>query len=116
MKSADGPPLPQSRRRKPEDILRAKYLDYCSAQVADILLLLTPDEMYVLAQDAARDSGMAGDMGYDQIVTLATHRVSRKLALPPFEVWALDYQSNPERYDQYLMGLWESELTGTSDH
>ena len=48
---------------EPEEVLRAKYLDYCSAQVAEILLLLSPDEMYVLAQDAAQDSGLAGDLG-----------------------------------------------------
>ena len=93
----------------PEEILKAKYLDFCSAQVADILLLLSPDEMFVLAQDAAREAGMTGELGYEQIVTLATERVSRKLALPPFDVWARDYEEDPERYDQYLMGFWETE-------
>lgn len=99
----------------PEEILRAKYLDYCSAQVAEILLLLTPDEMYVLAQDAAREAEVPDDLGYDRIVQLATERVSRKLALPPFDVWARDYRANPEDYDQYLMGLWESELPTPTD-
>ena len=98
-----------------ELVLRAKYLDYCSAQVADVLLLLSPDEMYVLAEDAARDSGLSGELGFDQIVSLATERVSSKLALPPFEVWAEDYRANPERYEQYFMGLWESELQGCAD-
>jgi hypothetical protein len=115
LKSEDGPALKRSRTKNPEGILRAKYLDYCSAQVADILLLLTPDEMYVLAQDAAQEAGTSEDLGYEQIVTLATGRVSRKLALPPFEVWARDYQTHPDRYDQYLMGFWESELSGIPD-
>jgi hypothetical protein len=96
-------------------VLRAKYLDYCSAQLADVLLLLSPDEMYVLAEDAARDAGLSGELGYDQIVRLATERISRKLALPPFDVWLRDYQANPERYEQYLMGLWEAELQGLFD-
>ena len=48
-----GAPPPKPRENEPEEVLRAKYLDYCSAQVADILLLLSPDEMFVLAQDAA---------------------------------------------------------------
>jgi hypothetical protein len=113
--SEDGPTRTSSRTKEPEEILRAKYLDYCSAQVADILLLLTPDEMYVLAQDAAREVGMSGELGYDQIVTLATGRVSQKLALPPFDVWARDYRTNPDRYDQYLMGLWETELSEAAD-
>ncbi|MFO8175005.1 MAG: hypothetical protein R6T96_12030 [Longimicrobiales bacterium] len=93
----------------PEEVLRAKYLDYCSAQVADILLLLSPDEMYVLAQDAARESDFSGDLGYEEIVKMATERVARKLALPPFETWVLDYLEHPERYEQYLMGFWEAE-------
>jgi len=33
-------------------ILRAKYLDWCSAQVADRFLKLTPDEIYQLAHQA----------------------------------------------------------------
>jgi len=93
-----------------EEILRAKYFDYCSAQIADILLLLSPDEMYLLAQEAAREVGAPGEIGYGQIVKLATGRVSRKLALPPFEIWVQDYQLNPGRYDQSIIGLWESEL------
>lgn len=99
----------------PELVLRAKYLDYCSAQVADVLLLLSPDEMYVLAEDAAREAGLSDELGYDQIVRLATERISQKLALPPFDVWLPDYQASPERYEQYFMGLWESELQGLAD-
>lgn len=107
-------PDPPAREEgtEPEEVLRAKYLDYCSAQVADILLLLSPDEMYVLAQDAAQDSGLAGDLGYEGMVKLATERVSEKLALPPFDIWVEAYRANPERYEQYLMGLWESDLPG----
>lgn len=110
-----GRPPPDPRGTEPEAVLRAKYLDYCSAQVADILLLLSPDEMFVLAQDAAREAGVSGDMGYDQIVHLATGRVSRKLALPPFEVWAQDYEADPSRFDEQLMGFWESEVSSSDD-
>lgn len=105
-----GPPPPVSGGTEPEEVLRAKYLDYCSAQVADILLLLSPDEMFVLAQDAAREAGVSGDLGYDQIVELATSRVSHKLALPTFEVWARDYEADPSRFEDHLMGLWEADL------
>ena len=109
MKSEDKKPPAEQTGEGSEEILRAKYLDFCSAQVADILLLLSPDEMFVLAQDAAREAGFSGELGYEQIVTLATERVSQKLALPPFHVWVRDYQENPDRYEQYLMGFWESE-------
>lgn len=115
MQSGGKKPPRTASGKDPEEILRAKYLDYCSAQVADILLLLTPDEMFVLAQDAARDSGRSGELGYEEIVTLATERVSRKLALPSFEAWAVGYRENPERYDQYLMGFWESEISSLPD-
>jgi len=36
------------------------------------------------------------------------------LALPPYETWVRDYQADPGRYEEYLMGLWESELQGSS--
>lgn len=115
MSPEGGRPPPHPAGSESEEVLRAKYLDYCSAQVADILLLLTPDEMYVLAQDAAREVDLSGNLGYDEIVRLATEKVSRKLALPPFEVWSRDYRKNPEGYDEYLMGLWESELPTRTD-
>lgn len=104
---------PEPAGTEPKAVLRAKYLDYCSAQVAEILLLLSPDEMFVLAQDAAKEAGVSGDLGYERIVELATGRVSKKLALPAFEVWAEEYKADPHRFDEELMGLWESELEGS---
>src|SRR5690625_1243055 len=35
-----------------EEILRAKYLDWCSARIADRFLELTPDQIYELAHPA----------------------------------------------------------------
>lgn len=106
-----GEPLDQDGRgEESEEVLRAKYLDYCSAQVSDVLLLLSPDEMYVLAQDAAGDAALRGGLSYEQIVQLATERLSRKVSLPPFEVWVEDYRRHPESYERHMMGLWESEL------
>ncbi len=37
-----------------ERILRAKYLDWCSARVADRFLALTPDQIYDLAHESER--------------------------------------------------------------
>ncbi|MGD2120850.1 MAG: hypothetical protein PVJ76_03860 [Gemmatimonadota bacterium] len=100
---------PEGKGSEPDAVLRAKYLDYCSAQVAELLLLLSPDEMFVLAQDAAREAGVALDLSYDQIVDLATGRVSRKLALPDFETWAREYRADPDRFEEHLIGLWKSD-------
>lgn len=110
MGDAEGARSEGDRPGESEEILRAKYLDYCSAQVADLLMVLSPDEIYLLAQDAARDSPSPASLTYDQIVQLATERLSSKLSLPPFEVWLEDYRSNPEAYERHMMGLWQSEL------
>ena len=94
------------------EVLRAKYLDYCSAQLADLLLYLSPDEIYLLAQKAAQESGDSGDITYARMVRVATRWLSQKVVLPPFEVWVEDYRAHPDRYEEYLMGLWESEAQG----
>lgn len=94
---------------EPEEVLRAKYLDYCSAQVADLLLYLSPDEIYLLAQRAHRERGATGDLSYVEIVKIATDWLSERVTLPPFEIWLADYRAHPRLYDEYLMGLWESE-------
>ena len=100
---------------EPLEVLRAKYLDYCSAQVADLLLYLSPDEIYLLAQRAYREESEDGDLTYVEMVRIATDWLSRKIALPPFEIWLEDYRANPESYDEYFMGLWESEAEVAAD-
>jgi hypothetical protein len=44
-----------------ERILRAKYLDWCSARVADSFLALTPDEIYQLAEAATQTEAGSAD-------------------------------------------------------
>ena len=96
---------------EPPEVLRAKYLDYCSAQVADLLLYLSPDEIYLLAQRAHSEEGAEGEFSYIQMVRIATDWLSQKVALPPFDVWVVDYRAHPDRYEEYFMGLWESEVS-----
>ena len=100
---------------EPLEVLRAKYLDYCSAQVADLLLYLSPDEIYLLAQRAHREQGGGGDLSYVEMVRIATDWLSQKVALPPFEMWLNDYRAHPEQYEEYFMGLWESEAETASE-
>lgn len=97
------------------EVQRAKYLDYCSAQLAEILLYLSPDEIYTIAQRAARESDISGSASYDRIVQVATRWLSRKVALPPFEVWVEDYLAHPDRYEEYFMGLWESQAEAVNE-
>jgi len=97
-----------------DPVVRAKYLDYCSARVAETLLLMSPDEIFLLAQDASRDDPSAS-LSYDDIVQLATGLISRKLDLPRFESWAEAYRSDPTQFEHELLGLWESELRKDPD-
>ena len=101
---------------KESEVLRAKYLDYCSAQVADLLLFISPDEIYLLAQRAAQERGDPGEVSYMRMVQVATEWLSEKMALPPFEVWVQDYLAHPDRYEEYFLGLWESELVRPQEH
>jgi hypothetical protein len=100
---------------KDSEVLRAKYLDYCSAQLADLLLFLSPDDIYLLAQRAARERGDPGEPSYNRMVQIATEWLSQKVMLPPFDIWVTDYLAHPDRYEEYFMGLWESELVRPQD-
>lgn len=92
-------------------VLRAKYLDYCSAQLADLLLYLSPDEIYLLAEKARRsEAGEVGPGSYVEMMQTATAWLSTRVSLPDFEEWVAHYTADPEHYDRYLIGLWESEL------
>ena len=100
----------QEGSEEPLEVLRAKYLDYCSAQMADLLLYLSPDEIYLLAQRTHRERGGGGNPSYVEMVHLATDWLAAKVALPPFDVWVVDYREHPDRYEEYLLGLWEEEV------
>jgi hypothetical protein len=110
--------MSEARPEKPQEgngelaarVFRAKYLDYCSSQVAEYLLRLSPDEIYVLAQKALRAGGRESEPSYEEMVRLATEGVVQRLTIPRFEQWADDYKRDPARYDDQMIGLWESEL------
>ena len=105
----------ESETEEPLEVLRGKYLDYCSAQVADLLVYLSPDEIYLLAHRAYREEGGRGDIGYADMVRVATDWLSRRVALPPFGVWVEDYRAHPEKYEEYFMGLWKSDVGVAGD-
>jgi len=100
---------------EPLQVLRAKYHDYCSAQVADLLVYMSPDEIYLLAHRAYRERGGAGDISYVEMVRVATDWLSQRVPVPPFDVWLEDYREHPEKYEEYFMGLWESEVEPSKD-
>jgi hypothetical protein len=44
--------------RDEDPVLRAKYLDWCSARIAERFLELSPDEIYELAERATREQAV----------------------------------------------------------
>ena len=98
--------------RDGDDVLRAKYRDYCSARVADAVLSLDPDEIYSLAESEARRARGVAPASYNDAIRYATARVRERLDLPEFEEWRRQYREHPERFDPYLLGLWKSEEEG----
>jgi hypothetical protein len=96
-------------------ILKAKYMDWCSARLADRFLQLTPDAIYELALAAAREDPMhaaTGDGGasvssYRAIVGRVADVLAEQLALPDFDEWSAAYESAPEQFDHELLGLWK---------
>lgn len=119
-----------------EQELRAKYLDWCSARLADRFLALSPDEIYELAERAGhgredtlvafRASSMAASwlsqMPAGAHSDISVHepesfrvliaRVTEVLAetLPTFEQWLEAYREAPDRFEEELLGLWREEL------
>lgn len=90
-------------------VLRAKYRDYCSARVADVLLELSPEQIYAMAEEEAKASGRPSPTSYGDAVNLTTQRVRASLELPTYDVWIEAYRADPGRFEPFLLGLWESE-------
>jgi len=71
--------------------------------------------MYLLAQEAEGTEGRGeeeGTMSYGIIVSLATRHLLRRLALPDFATWAREYERDPTRFEQEILGLWNEGSTG----
>lgn len=111
---------------------RAKYLDWCSARLAERFLDLTPEQIYQLARPeemkSTSDSGDARRItlplpthqDYRGLVQRVTDVLLERTPLPTFEQWSAAYDETPERFDVELLGFWkeavaESEGTGDSE-
>lgn len=117
----DQPPAREGRgvvpegRGESERILRAKYLDYCSARLSEIFLSLEDERVYELVEDtAARARLDLARMGFGEMVRLVTRRLRHSVPFPDFESWAREYRREPERYDPYLLGLWKEGIDAAS--
>ncbi|MDP2469705.1 MAG: hypothetical protein Q8W45_04175 [Candidatus Palauibacterales bacterium] len=99
-------------RAEADPVLLAKYLDYCSARISEVFLSLTDERTYQIMEEAAREAGLtAGALSFQSMMQLVTRKLQVSVPLPDFETWTTEYGEHPERYDPYLLGLWESEGT-----
>jgi len=99
-----------------ETVLRAKYADFCSAQLTEVFLALSDERIYEIVEEEARAQGLqSGQLGFRRMVRLATTRLRESVPLPDFETWRRDYEAEPERYERYLMGLWRQLTEETRD-
>jgi hypothetical protein len=123
-----GSPSEAARTDRPDGdsdrVLRAKYLDWCSARIAERFLQLTPDEIYELAQRASIEESASADavsasgndpdaLGaspvetFKQIVERVTEVLAAEMELPAYMDWSAAYREQPSRYDEELLGFWK---------
>ena len=98
--------------------MRAKYLDWCSAQLADHFLALSPHEIFQLAERAAHEeriparslsaSGTDEDelLSYRAVVERVTEVLARETELPSLEEFIEMYEQNPAPIEARLLGFW----------
>lgn len=105
------PPKPNSSSAEPRDVLRAKYLDYCSARLCDVFLELEEERVFELARAAEKKAGVPqGALSFRQIAGLLVEQLMDDIALPDFDVWVDSYREHPEEYEPYLLGLWKTQV------
>lgn len=110
-----------------ERTLRAKYLDWCSARLADRFLELTPEETYERSRarigaaagaagaaesGEAADSSAGEDRSYRLLVQRVTDALLEEMSLPTFEQWAAAYREEPSRFDAEMLGFWKDGEEG----
>lgn len=94
-----------------DDVLWAKYLDYCSARVCEMFTELEEDHVFELARVAEREAGAReGALSFREIAELLVERLLEHMSLPDFESWVRSYREDPSRYDPYLLGLWRTAV------
>lgn len=99
--------------------LRGKYLDWCSARVAERFLDLSPEEIYELARPSSGAEGSLPrhsldpmDESYRVLVQRATDALLGRLSLPSFEEWSRRYEADPARYEAEMLGFWRDLSDG----
>ncbi|MFQ5679754.1 MAG: hypothetical protein ACE5HP_09900 [Gemmatimonadota bacterium] len=111
VQAGDGERGTAARDEAVDPVLRAKYIDFCSAHLTEVFLSLTDERIFELVEEAAEDARLnVGSLGFSSMVRLVTHKLRESVPLPDFATWSRDYEANPKRYDPYLLGLWKDLL------
>lgn len=94
-----------------DPVLRAKYVDFCSAQLTEVFLSLSDERIYDLVEEAAEAADLhTGSLGFTAMVRLVTQKLRESVPLPDFATWREEYERDPARFDVHLLGLWEELL------
>ena len=102
--------------------MRAKYLDWCSAQLADHFLALSPSEIYELAERAAAEDRAVPSRSfsasvveedeltsYRAMVERVTEVLARNVDLPSLEEFTAMYERDPQAIEARLLGFWREQ-------
>lgn len=94
--------------------LRVKYVDWCSARVAEHLLGLSPEQAFDLAGRVSQPapsrpcSGRSAEkspLSYPEVVRALTRSVFADLDLPDFAEWLARYREAPSSFERELLGF-----------
>ena len=95
-------------------VLHAKYLDWCSARIAERFMSMSPDEIYELAERATQGpvlaSGPYASLSSSATIAAMTNVLADEMELPKFEEWSAAYSEAPEEFDPEMLGFWKEEL------
>lgn len=109
----DDPRDPQVGTPEDDRVLRAKYLDYCSARLAEIFLSLSDERIFDLVEEAAREGRLnVAELSFEEMVKLVTEKLRASVPLPAYERWVSEYRADPEQFEPHLIGLWKRRLGG----
>lgn len=102
---------PPAEDPRDDPVLTAKYLDYCSARLAEVFLSLSDERIYRLVEEAAREGRLnVAELSFEEMVSLVTEKLRQSVPLPDLDTWAEEYRADPEQFEPYLMGLWEGTV------
>ncbi|UCF20156.1 MAG: hypothetical protein JSU87_01745 [Gemmatimonadota bacterium] len=96
---------------EPDEVLRAKYIDYCSARVCDLFMEIDEERVYELASALETKRGAEhGALNVKDLAILLVDQLMSDMSLPDLATWVEDYRRNPEQYDPFLLGLWKASV------